>query len=105
MPYFMVIGRDRPGTKDLRLSLRPAHQAHFFAPQPGCRGVAGGPLVDDTGESMEGSLLVFEADDRAAVDRFLLDDPYCRGGLFESVEIKRWRWGLGAPPHENGSRP
>jgi hypothetical protein len=97
MPYFVLIGRDRPGTADLRQRLRPEHQAHFFAPQPECRGVAGGPLLDDAGEAMVGTLLVFEATDRAAVDRFFEGDPYNRGGLFEGVEIWPWRWGLGRP--------
>ena len=97
MPYFVLIGRDRPGSGQLRQSLRPAHQAHFFAPQPGCCGVAGGPLVDDSGEQMVGSLLVFEAIDRAAVERFVADDPYNRADLFETIEIIAWRWGLGRP--------
>ena len=110
MPYFVLIGRDRPGTLALRQSLRPAHQAHFFAPRVDCVGVAGGPLLDDAGAEMVGSLLVFEATDRAAVDRFFAEDPYNRGGLFGSVEISPWRWGLGRPapalaPEVSGSDP
>jgi hypothetical protein len=97
MPHFVLIGRDRPGTGDLRQSLRPAHQAHFFAPREDCVGVAGGPLLDEKGREMVGTLLVFEAVDRAAVDRFFADDPYNTGGLFASVEIIAWRWGLGRP--------
>lgn len=97
MPYFVLIGRDKPDSGELRQSLRPAHQEHFFAPQPGCCGVSGGPLLADDGETMVGSLLVFEAVDRAAVDRFSKDDPYIVNGLFESVDVFPWRWGLGRP--------
>ena len=97
MPYFILLGRDRPGTAALRSRLRPEHQAYFYAPQEGCRGVAGGPLLDDAGEAMIGTLLVFEAVDRGAVDRFFAADPYNRGGLFERVQIWPWRWGLGRP--------
>lgn len=97
MPYFVLIGRDRPGTGELRQSLRPAHQDHFFAPHEDCVGVAGGPLLDDEGQKMVGTLLVFEAVDRTAVDRFFAEDPYNKGGLFASVEIIPWRWGLGRP--------
>jgi uncharacterized protein YciI len=97
MPYFVLLGHDHPGMADLRRSLRPAHQAHFFAPQPDCRGVAGGPLLDDAGQDMIGSLLVFDAADRAAVDRFVEHDPYIQNGLFQRVEIWPWRWGLGRP--------
>jgi uncharacterized protein YciI len=103
--FFVLIGRDRLATGPLRQSLRPAHQAHFFAPRPDCRGVAGGPLLDDAGEQMVGSLLVFEAVDRAAVDRFVADDPYTRAGLFETVEIIPWRWGLGRPDAVFAARP
>lgn len=96
MAYFVLIGRDHAGLLELRKSLRPAHQAHFFTPQPDCRAVAGGPVLGDDGE-MNGSLLVFDAADRAAVERFFLNDPYNLGGLFETVEILPWRWGFGSP--------
>ena len=46
---------------------------------------------------MVGTLLVFEAADRGAVESFLADDPYVRGGLFDTVEVMPWRWGLGRP--------
>jgi uncharacterized protein YciI len=97
MPYFVLIGVDREGAGELRQRLRPDHQAHFYAPRPDCRGVAGGPLLDDAGEAMIGSLLVFEAVDRPAVDRFFENDPYHLNDLFERVEIWPWRWGLGRP--------
>jgi uncharacterized protein YciI len=100
MPYFVLIGRDHPGALELRKALRPAHQAHFFAPQPDCKAVAGGPLLGDDGE-MAGSLLVFEATDRAAVDRFFSQDPYNLGGLFETVEVLPWRWGFGSPAQQD----
>jgi hypothetical protein len=90
LAYFVLIGRDHAGLLELRKSLRPAHQAHFFTPQPDCRAVAGGPVLGDDGE-MNGSLLVFDAADRAAVERFFLN------GLFETVEILPWRWGFGSP--------
>jgi len=95
--YFILIGRDKPGTSELRKALRPSHQEHFSAPQVECVGVAGGPLLNDAQEAMIGTLLVFEAVDRAAVESFFAKDPYKIGGLFEKVEIVPWRWGLGRP--------
>jgi uncharacterized protein YciI len=50
---------------------------------------------------MAGSLLVFEATDRAAVDRFFSQDPYNLGGLFETVEVLPWRWGFGSPAQQD----
>jgi uncharacterized protein YciI len=97
MPYFVFMGRDRPDHGELRSGLRPSHQAHFFAPRPDCYGVAGGPLLAEDGETMIGSLLVFEATDLSAVNRFCRDDPYVVHNLFAAVEILPWRWGLGRP--------
>jgi uncharacterized protein YciI len=81
MPYFVFYGIGE----------------HLRRPISGCRAVAGGPLMDDADERMIGSLLVFEADDRAAVERFVASDPYTREGIFERTEIRAWRWGLNPP--------
>ena len=97
MPYFVFHGLDRPGVEEARTRLREAHRAYIRAPQPGCRTVAGGPLLDDAGERMVGTVLVFEATDREAVLRFLAADPYASVSLFESTRVHRWHWGLGEP--------
>jgi uncharacterized protein len=52
---------------------------------------AAGPLLDDAGTAMIGSLLVMDFADRGAVDRFLEGDPYSRAGLFASVRVTPWR--------------
>jgi uncharacterized protein YciI len=97
MAYFVFYGVDKPGVEATRLRVRPAHGEHLRTDQPGCRAVAGGPLMDEAGEHMIGSLLVFEADDRAAVERFLSTDPYSLEAIFERTEIRAWRWGLNPP--------
>ncbi|HTK35842.1 MAG TPA: YciI family protein [Caulobacteraceae bacterium] len=97
MPYFMFFGSDGPNGKEIRARVRATHQAYVRTPQPGCRPAAAGVLVDDDGEGMNGSLLIFEADDRAAVERFVGGDPYAAENLFERTEIRRWNWVLGAP--------
>ena len=40
---------------------------------------------------MNGSLLIVDFPDRAAVNAFVDADPYTSAGLFESVDIKRWK--------------
>ena len=106
--YFAIYATDKPGHGPLRDSLRESHRAHLRAPgATGVEVVLGGPLLDDAG-AMNGTLLVVRAPDRVAVERFLADDPYSRGALFERVEIRAWRWGLGLPgapgaaPHAGG---
>jgi uncharacterized protein YciI len=97
MAYFVFYGVDRPGMEQTRIRIRPAHQARLREPRPGCRAVAGGPLTDDSGEHMVGTLLVFEADGRAAVEAFMAGDPYILEGVFARTEIRAWRWGLNPP--------
>ena len=97
MPYFVFYGTDGPGGEAIRARVREAHRAHIRIDQPGCRMVAAGVLVEDDGARMDGTLLVFDADDRAAVERFMAADPYSREGLFGKIEIRRWNWAVGAP--------
>lgn len=97
MPYFIFYGADGPGGDEIRARVREAHRAHIRVEQPGCRLAAAGVLVEDDGVRMDGTLLVFEADDRAAVERFMAGDPYSREGLFARVDIRRWNWVVGAP--------
>lgn len=96
--HFVFRGLDRPGKAIVRQAIREEHRAYIRRDQPGCRCVAGGPLFDDAGQTMLGTMLIFEAEERAAVETFLAGDPYAGHDLFETVEIYRWNWGLGTPP-------
>lgn len=97
MPFFIFRGIDGPNGASIRAEVRDAHRAYIRVPAFGCRVVAGGPLVDDGGEAMFGTLLVVEAPDRAAAERFLRGDPYATMQLFARTELDRWQWGLGQP--------
>jgi uncharacterized protein len=96
--YFAVWATDREGTQDKRLAVREAHRARLR--DPGVhrvKVVVGGPTLSEADESMNGSLLVIEADDIDAVRRFVREDPYHLEGVYAAVEIRPWHWGLGAP--------
>lgn len=98
MPYFVFTGHDRSGKAEVRSNIREDHRAYIRQAQARCRVVAGGPLTDDQDETMFGTLLVLEADDRTAAMAFLAGDPYAKVDLFETTQLHRWRWGLGNPP-------
>ena len=76
---FAISCFDKPGSLALRQATRPAH-LDFVTGQ---HVVIGGPLLDAEGQPC-GSLLLFEAPDRAA-------DPYGLAGLFERVTIHGFR--------------
>ncbi len=96
--YFAVWATDREGTQYKRLAVRDAHRARLREPgSHRVKVVLGGPTLTESNAAMNGSLLVIEADDVDAVRRFVAEDPYQVTGVYASVDIRPWRWGLGAP--------
>jgi uncharacterized protein YciI len=92
---FVVTALDKPGAAAIRAEQRPAHLEFLKAHAAAVK--AAGPLLSDDGQGMIGSLLVFEAEDRAALDALLARDPYALAGLFETVTVRPWRWLIGNP--------
>ena len=90
---FVLTAFDRPGAPDLRLQVRPAHLEDLEGKAAQIK--AGGPLLEQDDQPM-GSMLVVEADDRAAAETFAAGDPYRERGVSERVEIRPWRAALGA---------
>ena len=86
---FMVHCKDKPGHLQTRLDNRAAHLD--YAKGFGAKIVIGGPLLSDDGQTMIGSMLVYDTDDRAELDAFLAGDPYGKAGLFESVTVLRYK--------------
>lgn len=86
---FALICTDKPSSLDIRKNNRPDHLA--FLEKLGGNLKAAGPFVDDEGNPT-GSLVVINADDKAAAAAIAAQDPYAIAGLFSSVEIKPWKW-------------
>jgi uncharacterized protein YciI len=80
--HFIVIGRDK-GDGTLRKEERPAHLEFVSSRQHLI--VYAGPLLEEG--RMVGSLFVFDAPDRAALDAYLAEDPYFTRPIFGIVEI------------------
>lgn len=90
---FCVIGTDKPDSLPLRLANRDAHLKHWG--DAGCVKI-GGPFSNDEGTVMNGSMLIIDVADRAAAEKLVANDPYKIAGLFQSVEVRAWKWLLGA---------
>lgn len=93
--FYLAICRDKPGHTQLRADTREVHVA-WLKTLGGALKIAG-PFLDDTGAEMRGSMLVVEAETLDAAKAMLSADPYRSVGLFETVEVKPWRWTIGAP--------
>lgn len=76
---------DRADAGDLRQRVRPEHKAYLAV-------VAGriafaGPLTEDDGRTMVGSLLAIDFDDRAAAMRWMAEEPFTKAGLYQAVSV------------------
>lgn len=85
---FILIAHDRADGLSLRKQVRADHLAYL-------EGIAGnvvfaGPMLDDAGAPC-GSMLVYEAPDRATVDAMVANDPYTTAGLFGQTELRNFR--------------
>jgi len=85
---FAFICVDKPNSTELRSRLRVPHLEYMIRIMD--RTACGGPLKDDAGEASCGSLFAIEFESRADAEEFIAEEPYNKGGLFESVEIRRW---------------
>ncbi len=94
MSLYVIICIDKPDSLDKRMATRDAHLAYAKANEY-VRIRVGGPFLSDSG-TMNGSMLIVEADGRAAVDAFVKNDPYGKAGLFESVEVRVWKVTVGS---------
>ncbi len=91
MPLFVLHALDRPGALALRLEHDAAHRAFMDdLARFGLSLVLSGPLQSDDGAQMTGSLLIFEAPDRAAVEAFAAADPFGTQGVWGEIKITRF---------------
>jgi hypothetical protein len=86
VPLFVLIGRDGASGAALRREHRSAHLAHLRPLAEKGRVRFAGPLRDEHGEPV-GSVVVFEAEDRAAARAIVADDPYVARGVFATAEL------------------
>ncbi|MCG2580568.1 MAG: YciI family protein [Marinobacter sp.] len=98
--YFVVFGTDKPGMEKVRASVRSEHREHLRHHDHSVKVVLGGPTLAEDQETMNGTMLVIEGSHIQQVRAFLEQDPYNKAGLFKSLEVRPWQWGLGAPGND-----
>lgn len=93
---FVVQLEDRPDGAALRQRLGPEHR-RWVAAMAG-RIVAAGSLHPQPAAPAQGGLWLVRADDVAEVRELVQQDPFWRGGLRRSLEIRLWCRGFPAGP-------
>jgi uncharacterized protein YciI len=92
MALFALICVDHPDALDRRMAARPDHLAYIDQNRSLVK--VAGPLLDDDGQ-MRGSLLILEAETKAAIEAFAAADPYALADVFAKTEIRGFRAGVG----------
>lgn len=93
---YAVWATDRPGTLAERQRVREAHRARLRDPgDHPVRVVQAGVTLDETTGAMNGTLLVVQAETLASVRAFVDGDPYVAAGVYDTIDIRPWRCGLG----------
>jgi uncharacterized protein len=90
---FFFHGIGKPGITGFRNTIVPAHRAHLQQ-KDASNCLSRGYLTDVGGKTWMGSAMVCEFPDRAALDDFFRDEPYCVNGIYERVDIYDWRRGV-----------
>jgi uncharacterized protein YciI len=86
---YVFIMHDKTNGSQLRETLRPDHRAYLSAVAE--RIAFAGPLIADDEKTILGSLIAIEFPDREAANEWLRNEPYTRGGVYESTQIHAFR--------------
>lgn len=86
---FVIVTRDKPESLALRNELRPAHLEYLDANRG--RLLAAGAQTADDGTGGYGGVILLDTDSREEAEAFIGADPFTQGGLFEMVQVTRWR--------------
>ena len=100
MPAFILLCHDKADSLPLRQETRERHLDYIA--EKGSAVLLAGPMLNENGQPV-GSMLVIDAADAEAAQRFAQADPYAEAGLFENVEIKPYRIVTGALAPDAGS--
>jgi len=90
---FAIYCTDKPDHVQVRMDNRPDHLEHLAG--IGDRLKAAGPTTLDDGETPSGSIIIIEDENIASARSFADADPYHKAGLFQSVEVRPFKWLLG----------
>lgn len=85
---YVIHAIDKPGALPQRLAHYDAHKAYLTHMEgQGVRTLMSGPLVEDDGQTMKGSLFIIDAANRGVVESFHRNDPFFQAGVWQQVAI------------------
>ena len=79
---------DKPGMEAARRTL--VAEQNSYVKNFGERVIGYGHFISDDGRDTLGTSFFMQLDDRAALDKFVADEPMNKAGVYQRVEIHRW---------------
>ncbi len=87
--HFAIYCTDSPDGDRLRETHMEAHLAHIKSISD--RLMLAGPCPPDAENALGASVLVLEAPDLATARRIAESDPYCKGGVWDTVVVREFK--------------
>lgn len=85
---YVIHALDKPGALPTRLAHYDAHKAYLSAMEgTGVKTIMSGPLVEDDGQTMKGSMFLVDVPDRATAESFHRNDPFFKAGVWQDATI------------------
>lgn len=91
-PRFLVLGHGQVPATDISSDLHD-RQSRYLSGRHADELIAHGPLLTQDTSGWLGTATLVELPDHAAAEALLADGPYADAGLYERVEVHRWRFG------------
>ncbi len=92
---WLITNHDRPGADAERAALREQHRAYLKA-HPDIV-ILSGPLQNDDGSAVFGSVFLLQLDSAEAARAFSAAEPFTAAGLYERTTITRMLKGVWNP--------
>lgn len=89
---FLLIAYDGtdPGALERRMKSRPEHLEKIAVVKKAGQFLCGGAILNNEG-AMIGSMILYEAENREALDRLLENEPYIYNKVWKKIEIRPFR--------------
>lgn len=89
---FLLVAYDGtdPGAPERRMKSRPEHLEKIAVVKKAGQFLCGGAILNDEG-GMIGSMILYEAESREALERMLENEPYIYNRVWEKIDIRPFR--------------
>ena len=92
---YVIYQEDGPDSKAIRAATKEAHLAYLDQHEDIL--VLGGATLAEDGVTRTGSILILNVPSMADAEKFSLNEPFRKAGLFKTVKITRMRRGQWNP--------